>query len=428
MEPAPDATQVAEIESPFPPRQALAEADDEAAGPPPAMDDVIAAADGGAPDEAIWSEQEAAPLPQLAAAPTPLPAPAAEPALVPDPVPDTEPAPRRFVESDFPAPARAHPMDETPPDWSVWSITGIDEDGAVAAADDDAADHSATPDREAAPLPQTAAVPSPDTDPVADPAPVADSAPVAEPSPASVPASPAPVSTLSSAPEPAPIPVTDSFPVSDPAPAPIPAADPTLVSNPARTTEPAPDATPVAGIETIVAPDQALELETASADLGGSALATMDEWVVALATIVEGVDSPPPQSERTWTPESAAQASPPMPVPVADPAPETESVSASEPGNADAPLTANGAGCVADAAAAGRQWYLPAATPVVSMCYDQVALLPQVGQPAPDSTSQPPARRDPAPFTVDAPRARVPEEPTTSAPSFVNVDFLLFGA
>ncbi len=46
MEPAPDASRFAEIESPFPP--ATTEADDEAAGPPPAMDGVITAAEGGA--------------------------------------------------------------------------------------------------------------------------------------------------------------------------------------------------------------------------------------------------------------------------------------------------------------------------------------------------------------------------------------------
>ena len=139
--------------------------------------------------------------------------------------------------------------------------------------------------------------------------------------------------------------------------------------------------------------------------------------MVAVATMVEGVDSPPPQSEGTWTPELAAQAPSPVPVPVAQP----------EPGNVDATLAANGAGCAADAAA-GWQWYLPATTPVVSMCYDQVALLPQVGQPAPDTAFQPSARRDSAPFTAEAPPTRVPEEQMTSAPSFVRVNFLLFGA
>ncbi|MEE9195108.1 MAG: hypothetical protein V3U44_04660, partial [Alphaproteobacteria bacterium] len=153
-----------------------------------------------------------------------------------------------------------------------------------------------------------------------------------------------------------------------------------------------------------------------------------DEWAVAVATIVEDVDSPPPQSEWAWTPDPAAQAPSPMPVPVADPAPGIEPVSAAEPGNAVVPLVANGAGCAVDAGAAGRRWYLPATTPVVSMCYDQVALRPQGAQPAPDTAFQPPARQDPAPFTVEAPRARVPEEATTSAPSFVRVNFLLFGA
>ena len=143
--------------------------------------------------------------------------------------------------------------------------------------------------------------------------------------------------------------------------------------------------------------------------------------MVAVATMVEGVDSPPPQSDGTWAPESAAQAPSPVPVPVPVP------VAQPEPGNVDAPLAANDAGCAADAAA-GRQWYLPAASPVVSTCYDQVALLPQVGQTAPDSASQPSARRDSAPFTVDVPRTNGPEEPRTSGRSFVNVNFLLFGA
>ncbi|MFB3134552.1 MAG: tetratricopeptide repeat protein, partial [Rhodospirillales bacterium] len=74
---------------------------------------------------------------------------------------------------------------------------------------------------------------------------------------ASIPANPAPVSTLASAPEPAPIPVTDPVPVSDPAPAPIQAADPTLVSNPVRTMEPAPDASQFAEIGSPFPPRQA---------------------------------------------------------------------------------------------------------------------------------------------------------------------------
>jgi hypothetical protein len=189
--------------------------------------------------------------------------------------------------------------------------------------------------------------------------------------------------------------------------------------------EPAPDATPVAGIEFVVAPDQALGLETASADRVGPAPATMDEW--AVATITEGMDSPPLQSERVWTAESAAQAPSPMPVPVAHPAPGTEAVSAPEPGNADAPLAVNSGWCAADPAAR-RPWYLPATSPVVSICFDLAALPPQGAQPALDAASQPPARWNFASFTVEAPRARVPEEPAMSAPYFVGAKFLPFGA
>ncbi len=171
-------------------------------------------------------------------------------------------------------------------------------------------------------------------------------------------------------------------------------------------------------------PPQAPGLETASGDPGGPAPATADEWEVAVAMIVAGVDSAWSQAETASTPEPAAPTPSPSPVPGLDPAAETEAVSTPGPRPAEAPLTTNGVACIADTPV-WRHWYLPAATPVLSTCPGEVALRTQAGQ---QTASAPPAPRNPASFTVEAPRARVPEEPRIAPPPVFSAYFLLLGA
>ncbi len=296
-------------------------------------------------------------------------------------------------------PRQGHTLASTTPGASGSTAMQI----TTAARHIDPAGKADSPDREAAQPRQTAAAPSREP---AFVAPVAAFAPVAEPASASVSATLYSVSTLASAPEPVPLPAFGPVPVSDPAPAPTPAADPTPVSNAARTMGPAPEATHVADFGS---PSPTLQTRTDTYDgTAGAQVNTGNPNVVVDLSVLEdaGYGAAPVYAPAApvYLPAS------PIGRRLLVPGPKNPVSHSPVP-----PVRGK-------KAKSSRKAKAPKKPPVTIS-----AVSAPVANPAPAADDDAAAEADGS-EQEEAPRARVPEEPATSAPSSVSVNFLLIGA